>query len=264
MLRFCRGLIAGFVLWGLAAPHAQAQSRLQPSWKGATPCGAESFYPPLRFSGSEPRQDERYGFHYTLTSDVKIRYIRPVQNLVPLYGLDYEAVTKDIFKRRPILNAHSSNPGKVIILAKVSSKWSISNLDYIRAEGGGYRLNPKTLSFDLSPKITLGDWVSYSTARPDQKELWDRQHCESVHHEMGHVLVTLQILSEHSEMFLNLRASSQKALFAKVVEQQKRTVFAIKTRQGEYHKYIAANPKSLMDSKPYLEHDFPWLKKWKE
>lgn len=212
MLRLCRGVFAGLALWALIAPHVQAQARLQPSWKGTTPCGAESFHPPLSFSGSRERQDERYGFQYTLTSDVKIRYFRPTQKHVPLYGLDFEADSKDIFKRRPILNAHSSNPGKIIILAQVASHWSISSLDYIRAEGGGYRLNPETFSFDLSPNVTLGNWVSYSTARPDQKKLWDRQYCESVHHEMGHILVTLQMLSEHSEAFLNLRASSRKSL----------------------------------------------------
>ncbi len=238
-----------------------AQPRLQPHWQGETPCGTDVFRPPAKLPDGSLRQSDEGVYSYTLKSGVQIRYRMPKTKLVPVYGMDFEAVSKDFFKRRPIMNPYLNRPGQATVLAQVSPIWRTQYIDD-RSDDGEYQIDPKSLIFELSPELTLADWVSYNTAKPDQKKLWDRHFCSSAHHEMGHILVSLQLLAQEQKSYLKLKAPNRKTLRGKLIAEQERTSFLIAQRQSEYHAYIAARPNEVMRSKSYLEQGFPWLKQW--
>jgi len=232
-------------------------------WKGDTPCDNLFEMPVLRLPGGSPLTEilgtEDVQGKYQLSGGGVLTITIRKTLKVPVHGLRYSDAIADLHARRPLQDAISRKTSPGTVLADVKSLFGMRAIPYELEDGTGFALKPKSLWPKVTAKVRVADWQGYAGASPLDQRKWEGHSCESYHHELGHILVTAQILEAAEKEFLAMRAPTKEEINQSVKDFLVELSERIETRQQDYHDEIEAMGRSLSYSRPYMELPFSWL-----
>lgn len=234
-------------------------------WAGKAPCDAAlDLYQPALPGGSVnvPDANARPGRHAYKTSSGALIVTMPAQvGVRDVDGQDFAELFRNIRSMRAL---HIPTVGKrfpLVRLAQIQTSMSMSvwPMPVSGDADAPVKANPDRTTIRLNPRIELIRWVGYDDAPSADRKLWDRARCEHIHHEIGHLLVTAQVIEEELPTLFTLRADDDDDLSIKRSDWFDAMSDKSSERQEQYHELIAEMGPEIADSAPYLELDFPWL-----
>lgn len=247
---------------GFASPAAasSAERLAQTVWTGSEPCTAAVFHAPaLSPQGHAVKVKGGDGI-YTLPDVGRFTFKAMAFERPPLYGMKAVDAFRDLVKRDMIVDPYSRTGRGATRLGQIHLPWNRTMR--VQSDGGEYRIRPSSLNVVLTPTVTLPEWTNYVTARPADKAVWDRAACSTIHREMGHALVAMQILMEEAPSYLELSSSTRAGLDRQITRNDRRIATLIAGRQDAFHRFIAATgPRGKMHT-PYFEFGLPWVRGW--
>lgn len=179
---------------------------------------------------------------------------------MPFSGKDFDEAYKNLSSYSPLQDRIAHKVSDHAVLADVTQRFR----RYYRLRPGPvegtYIVHPNNLMFSILAKVRIADWTGYGAADARSQKLWDQHQCTSYHHELGHILVSAQLLEEALGEVLNLPPSPKEELFEKVDGIFNKTYDMIVERQQDYHDALADMGHVLGRSRPYMELPFDWLK----
>ena len=243
--------------FGLSA-HAQTATQ----WEGETKCAALFDTPPPVLPGGSYltaiKGERSVQGHYLMQSGGKLRLTFREVGKVPIFGDTYDLAYADLKKRKPLQDSLSRKTDNHIVLADVKSLRGTGFKIGVSEDESRYFVKPGSLTFTVSSKIRVADWRGYEAADAASQAAWDRHQCRSYHHELGHILVTAQVLEDSRDELERLSAQSAEALKGKQDDLLKTMGERIKARQAAYHEFLETSPGGKL-SRPYMELALPWL-----
>lgn len=197
--------------------------------------------------------------HYALENGGKIRLsVREVRK-VPVVGADYAAALENLYENRPLQDSISRKVSGSVVLADVTTSYGLSFRAIQTPDKTAYMLKPDNFTLIMRSKVRAADWTGYDQASANSQRAWNRHQCVSYHHELGHILVALQLLEDSQTEWFNLRAPSAEVLKEKQTALYAVLVQKISKRQDLYHEALKDMGDALGESRPYLELPFDWL-----
>jgi len=254
-------------------------------WVGDSPCGEDIFSAPLSLPGLGPRQDGPFlanpitagdnqiivnqpTFLFKTESGVTLKLVQPVISYYDVSGRRFRDARKYIFDRQPLdsqrLAGEEVRPetrrGRLRV-ATVAGILSPSSLSYtISGSRDRYRLVVNKTELTSAFLVTLPRWKNYGTASASDRSKWDDLLCNAAHHELGHLRIRLDILSETLDGYAGLPpAHSRAEMESLTVEFRKEISGRVQDRQEAYHVYNGGGTRRGMTELPYADLPFPWL-----
>ena len=252
-------------------------------WIGEAPCRTDIFDVPLTLPRLGPRQDSglltesiianggqkisnQPTYIFESPNGITLKVVKPVVRYYTVTGPRFKDAKKDIFDRKPLETSDpksadinkSLDTRKTTTLAHISSPTSLSYMTY--GSGENYRLVTDKVELTSAFLVTLPRWANYTTASTTDKAKWDDLLCNASHHELGHLRIRLDILSETLDGYALLPIGQPKAeIIRETIAYRKDVNARVEERQDAYHIYNGGGLRRGMTELPYAELPFPWL-----
>ena len=203
--------------------------------------------------------EEAVQAHYALQQGGKVRLtVREVGKSF-VDGETYYDAYDAVIKQKPLQDRIARKIESKVVLADVRTSIGSEFRPMKTEDGAAYIIRPQSLRLTLTAKVRVTDWRQYEVADARNQALWDKYLCVSYHHELGHILVTAQILEESEAEWLALKADTVEALGTKHQALMDEVGTRIEGRQQAYHDALDEMGPALGRSKPYMELPFSWL-----
>jgi len=147
---------------------------------------------------------------------------------------------------------------RTVTLANISYPLSVSYV--LTGHGDNYQLYPKDVEITAAYILTLPKWKTYRLASKADQDKWDDLFCKAIHHELGHLRINLDIISETLNGYAHLPRGVSTAKLTEAAKAYGEDVnAAVQKRQDIYHLYNGEGVRRGMVELPYAELPFPWL-----
>lgn len=246
------------------ALSAQTDPYLDAYWTAPSPCYDLFDAPPAQLSGGAPlikryTENDVQG-HYALGGGAKLRLTFRDLRQSLVYGDSYEEAYRDIFTRKPLQDHVSGGASGHAVLADVKTRMSLTYKMQYRNGRVIYKIDPKTLVISLNSAVRALDWEGYASADDRSRERWDRHMCQSLHHELGHILIEAQAWEDGVAELLNLTAFTQGEFQQKAQRFSESIRDRSDARHDFYHNQIETMGQDVAFSGPYMTLPFDWLR----
>jgi predicted secreted Zn-dependent protease len=246
----------GVLFFALAAP-----AYATPVWTGSERCDSLFSTFPEQLPGGARLESHQQGeaHAYRLPEGGTLRILDADIQYFDILGATYAEAQSNLYRRTPeMLTERGGHPwGDDALLAMVVNRYH----GEVNVTGSllGYRGEPGSAELEIAPVLHLARWNDYAAADPVDQTLWDRAFCSHAHHELGHILVAAQIMTQ-AETDLTRVSDPTQAGISRAIRAALETMMEdIKSRQDLYHIEIDRIGRDVADSRPYVELPFSWL-----
>ena len=245
----------GALLVGVSAHAAGPGS----AWQGEADCEGLFERLPSSLPGGavvESRMDD--ATLYRLPEGGTLRIEGPEVVREALSGATFAEAQADLRERAPFdLRGNHVGAAQGVVLAQVESAYNGEVSLYGDATGFGAVEGGAELL--IQPTVHLASWDGYAQASAPDRDRWDRALCEQAHHELGHILVAAQVMTEAEPELAGLTSATREGIALAMRTKLEDMMSAIRRRQERYHAEIKVIGERAADSRPYLEQPFSWL-----
>ena len=239
-------------------------------WHGNAPCNAsELFTLPRKLPNTSARWQEGYFENNDLLSIDWEADGAPMWSYRHDNGLTIRVAEPSLHPYEIGGATMREVEGKIDLLTKENAALArITNISNTRRLKGaiqhnsardGYRVDTGRIERQIAIKVWYPVWGQYAKATPDEQDSWDALNCHVLHHELGHLLIALDIYGKDSERYEKVRADTREKLIKdlKVVSQD---FFAdIRERNKIYHQLNGGYYEPGWAERPYRELPWPWV-----
>ena len=250
------GRVAALMLPLMLPFNALAQS----PWLGDESCEAIFERLPDRLPGGARLESfsDMDRFHvYRLPGGGTLRIDGPEVVRETVTGDGFAAAQSDLFDRAPFGLRGRHGPGVGVVLAQVESIYN----GEVSVTGSplGFAAEAGSAELHIAPVVHLADWSGYAFASPEDQALWDKALCSQAHHELGHILVAAQVMTEAEASLTQVANPTQTGISLAIRTALESMMSDIRQRQDLYHAEIKLLGWQVADSRPYVELPFSWL-----